>query len=380
MTISARHNRRPFLPPVWSAVFILAILSLPSVSPGRQLEGATLMPRDGFSPSKRLVIISAVLSGTDTPSLERAISAQLADLRIEVVFHHSPTLPPDMALRDELAVSLMTQHHAFAAFIIIPNEKRVDIRIVQLGKTGVEAAQRPVDVTQGAPQHEALAIIVRSTAMAILEQREPPSAAPTAETAPPSKLFVRISPNAELRTVVGKRPHLFGEVGGVLGLFAAKTSPWFGMAVGVGAFPIRNLLVHLGFVAFSKVERRAHSLSLTIDRHPIYVGLGYHHSFRRLFWGGGVSMVLDYMTAHTTSGSDRVVADSAVRNLNLVLAGYLQVGARIVGPVSLLVSAGGEIPVRNSKYSLKALNGSRTVISPLFVQPLFKIGLRVDFF
>ena len=152
------------------------------------------------------------------------------------------------------------------------------------------------------------------------------------------------------------------------------------MAVDLGWQPVRHWYLHIGYIEFSRVTKSAYDITLTLRRHPIQLGAGYYRPVKRFFWGGGVALGIDYVTEQTSSPDSRLTLSPEGFEIHLALSGYLHMGFQIVAPLSLVLSLGAEIPLTSTQYGIDAIEGERTVLELLPVQPVGILGLRGHFF
>ena len=332
-----------------------------------------------FSPKPRLLIVSALSDPAETPPLERSIAAQLADLNVSVEFLSEAALPLDPPSRDRTAAALMNEHCADAAVVVYSTEAGIQLRIVQKTEGGTTATDRFVDITRGAPMHEALAVIIRAAVQALIRKAtEPPSQA-IAAMKPPAKRKV---PDVKTDTIARKPqpPRLYGGIGAAVGWAARGMPPWVGMDIVVGGFPTQHLFVYVGYTAFSKLEQHADDVTLTLRRHPIDIGFGGFRRMVRIYFGGSVSIRIDPVTEDIVATSPRMDLAAAGAELALSLHCRLLLGVHIFEPLSLFASLGADVALRNALYEIRTDTGDNLIIDPLPVQPVLKIGLRVDFF
>ena len=331
----------------------------------------------------RLIVISGFSDAADIEPLERSISAQLADLTVDVIFRYSKELGLAADGPDRVALPLMRAYDATVAFVIHTTGSRVDLRILRATSKGISATDRPVLVKEGSPRHEALAVIVRATAMAILDQRSAtvePKREPKKPSPPLPPASTSESDGDAADAEPPSRQYMFGDMGGAIGIYSDGASPWGGMMVGIGGYPLRQLYLRIGYVAFSKIKKRAFDIDLVLERHPIHLGIGYFGTFKRLYFGGEISVVLDYVSERISSEDPRYDTETGSGELHVALLGNLQVGVRIRDPFVLYLSAGAEVHVLSRAYGIDAISGEKIVLRPLPVLPVFGMGLRFNFF
>jgi hypothetical protein len=328
-----------------------------------------------------IAIISNLSTQADIHPLEQSIVSQLVDFNVDIDFHHLTTLPPASDDRDSLATMLMAEHDMAAAFIIYETESHVGLRI--LLKTGdrLETTNRTIDVAPGTPFHEAIAVIVRATTItAIKREREKQrTPSPKAAAALPAEAAPQETVAHEPRPE-NKMQRLYIETGGAMGLYSRKTPLWLGLPVGLGWQPIRHLNLHIGYMAFSKIRTSAYDLTLTLERHPIRLGVEYFRPLNRFWWGGGVSIDIDYIKERISTRNARFALAPEEASVHPALICYLLLGIQLFAPLSLVLSVGAEIPLNNTKYHISTLTGEKALLEPFPVQPIVTLGLRFHFF
>ncbi len=387
---SGRSDRRQlsgtrFCLPIAAVALVLLPRSLAADSPDAPLPlPSHTEPRTIDAPSKpRILVISRIAEPEDADALQRSVAAQLADLPIEVFFFREDSSAETPTTVDPAsAVPLMRAHAASMGFLIESTESDVSLHILEETPSGIEITHRRVDAARGTPQHEALAVIIRSTVSALIErvplppQKEAPKSSVTQKTPPKTPPPKRSEPKAQQP----RRAHLFGEIGGALGWFASDPSPRGGMAVSLGVFPTPHFYIRMGYTAFSTIETKSYNLRLTLKRHPIYLSLGYFHRFKLLFIAAGVSLILDYAVNSVSSTNPDLILAADDGELTPYLAPHVLFGVRIRDRVRLFLKIAAEIPLRDVRYGIHTLQRDILLIDPLPVQPVVTGGLAVDFF
>jgi hypothetical protein len=307
-TVLSRDEYCATIPLLVAAVALLCVPQV-AATPEETDDAATTNSNGDDTSKTRIIIISILSEGAEMDQIERSIVAQLADLSVDITFHHVTALPSETENRDDLARALMEAHRATAAFIIDAENFR-PLRVLLETGDRIETTSRMLDVTPGVPLHEALAVIVRSATTTVLEQkkRRAMTATSTGE-ADPDKAAAPKSPSALERSdseslisdSVGEVQKLYVEADFALGYYSKGVPPWIGLAAYLGWQPIRYLQLHVGYVFSSKVSKRSRDVTLTLRRHPVHLGAGYLRSGKRFVWGGGASVSIDYVTESISS-------------------------------------------------------------------------------
>ncbi|MBN2525360.1 MAG: hypothetical protein JXR76_03135 [Deltaproteobacteria bacterium] len=358
------------------------------VSPSPPMPEEQTAPRkdtDSFSTDRQLVILTGFASAEDIHMLEQSIRSQLADLNTEVIFYPLETLLVPREKQDALFSGFMTAHNANMAFIVFPADSEVNLRIMRKTPNGIILTDRPVTATHGSPQHEALAVIIRSTILAIREQNEapvpqtPPKSAKRGTPTPPARaMSLEKPPKSGISHTLPR--HLFLEAAMAIGHFSGDTHPWPGVSIGVGVALSRHLLILAEYVFVFPLEKKTSDLSLKLERHPVYLGFAYIHFGKRLFWGGGLSFSADYVQERVTSQTQRLEASPNGAELNIGLFCHVLVGVAFNQRFRLVIQPGLEIPLNSTRYSVYKTQADTPFVKPLPVQPTLRIGFQFDFF
>lgn len=379
---------------VVSAVLTLFVISKGNAVPTPSVSASETSGNDSHVvvAQKQIVVIFGPFEGGDMLQLERAIIAQLVDLEVKIHFHHVAGLPAEGDKQDELAAALMATYDAAAAFIITPGESEF-LRILLAVGDRIDDLSRRVDVSPGMPQDEALATIVRAATITVIERAKsseplPDSSAlsstedgtpksPASEATDQSR---QLELNQSMSRGDGETHRLYLEAGAALGLYTKGAPPWFGMAIGIGWQPIRRWHLHVGYVFFSKVSRRVPEASLTLSRHPVYLGVAHIRPWKRINWGGGASVIIDYVSERIASRRVGVTLAEAGGEVHAALTGYFHLGVRMAPMVSAFLNLGVEIPLSSTRYGISETSGKRVVLELLPAQPAAMLGFRGHFF
>jgi hypothetical protein len=366
-----------------------ALLCVPQVAatPEETDDAATTNPNGDDTSKTRIIIISILSEGAEMDQIERSIVAQLADLSVDITFHHVTALPSETENRDDLARALMEAHRATAAFIIDAKNFR-PLRVLLETGDRIETTSRMLDVTPGVPLHEALAVIVRSATTTVLEQKKRRATAASAGNAGPKKAAAPKSPSLPKRSDSkspisdgeGEVQKLYIEADFALGYYSQGVPPWLGMAAYLGWQPIRYLQLYAGYVFFSKVSKRSTDVTLTLRRHPVHIGAGYFRPLKRVVLGGGASVSIDYVTESISSQNEALDLSPEGGEVNTALLCYAHIGIRILSPLSLHLNLGAEIPLNSTEYGIDEGETNRILLELLPVQPVAMLGLRGHFF
>lgn len=342
----------------------------------------------------RLVIVCGGFESDDIEPIERTIVSQLEDLNTSVDFHYIDTLPEDSDAQVALAKTHIDNYGATAAFIIYPRDLQVMVRTLLLTDSGMEVSRRTVEVASGAPLHESLGVIVRAAADTLIERAEQlaresidraprdstdAAKSPKAPDPPESSSDARQNTATSSGELVDSGRMYFG-VGVALGLYAKGAPPWVGMDLSLGWQPIRHWFIHVGYVSLAKVSKRAHDVTLTINRNPIRLGVGYERKLKRFSLGGGVAFGLDYATEKISSGNTSLTLRAEDAEVNLAALASLHGEVELVGPLCFFLNVEMEIPVYSAEYRLEIAGDNPVILRLLPVQPLFRAGFRVYFF
>ena len=346
--------------------------------------GAQMSPH--ASRETQLIILSGFLSTEEIDIIKQSITAQLADLDTNVVIHAKDILPAAADDMMRVTQQQMIDYGAAVAFVVLQGESEVNLKIVRKTTDGITATDRPVIATQGSPQHEALAVIIRATVLAIRDpESETTPKAAVAKTPPKAPEKVKEIPTSINKKPPSRRPsrRLFAESALAIGHYSADTSTWLGAMLGLNWSPLGQLVIHANYTFFSRVERRTEDVTLQIKRHPILIGLRVNKSWTTFSIGGGMALNVDIVTEETTSHDSFVFpqSDGAARHLGLY--GYVQAVGHITDHIHIFVRPGVDLPLRHSQFSMKIEDGTdevaqTVVVRPQLVQPVIFVGAQLD--
>ncbi|MBN2718069.1 MAG: hypothetical protein JXX14_19645 [Deltaproteobacteria bacterium] len=336
------------------------------------------------SADTHLIIFTGFTSEEDQETFRQAISSQLADIDKTIIFDAIDASALAANQPDARIQSLMASYQAGTAFVVTPAESRIDLTIVRDTADGIVATRRPVEATHGSPQHEALAVIIRATILAIEEQQSLPQEAEPAEmqnpkpnpTAPtPARPPATRQPGDRVRS-----GRIFVETSLALGYYSSDTTIWPGAALALGWSPIEQLVFHVDYILFAQIEKRTPELTLSLTRHPIYFGVQLRKRRGNTFLGGGLALSIDIISEKITPHTSQVDSENNPPLTMPGLYGYLQFGMRIAKRVRFFIRPGIEVPFRQTMYSFNGIESDKLIVRPLVAQPSFRAGLQVDFF
>lgn len=365
--------------PVVVSLLLLASNAAATTENETPLEIAELKNEDASA--VRFVVICSRFDEADIQPIERTIFSQLGDLNISIRFHYTADLPDVADAQDDLAKTLMNSHGAQAAFIIYLSEPHTVIRILLDTDNGLEATRRTVDVTSGAPLHESLGIIVRAMAITVVarqKQRKQIERTPPEPSKMPAETLESES-KPSLSDTAYRRMNF--TVGAAVGYYSAGVSPWAGIDLSLGWRPSRYWHVHIGYVLLAKVEKTSDDVTLALGRNPVRIGVGYARPVKRFVFGGGIAFTVDFVTETISSRSARWRLESEETQIHPAATGFLQMDVEIREPLAFYISLEADIPLRSAEYQIDTSDdGEESFISPLPVQPILRLGLRIHFF
>ncbi|MBN2718155.1 MAG: hypothetical protein JXX14_20080 [Deltaproteobacteria bacterium] len=342
----------------------------------------------------RIVVVSRESDPADGAAIEASIEAQLADLAVESIFIRDIPLPTDDAALDELAGQLMLSHGARAAFVVSPTSG-LSLRIL-LSVDGRNASMaRTVDVARGMPLHEAFAVIVRSTMVAILEteRRKADEQSIAASQAQREKAQKRKSSassgRSEKARVLRERSDggVFFDSGVALELVARNKGIVPGLVLGVGWRFSRNWQIQMGAVLFSTVDATLNRTRVAIKRYPVYWGAGYYIRLGRFEAGGGGGVRLDFIREQVSTMNPDVslgenYAGNSGDNIDTHLSLYVTGRAAwwISRFLCVHLDMGAALMLKSTGYCVNAGDECQAVMATRPVQMLMIMGAQIHFF
>ncbi|HEX6765255.1 MAG TPA: hypothetical protein VF103_07245, partial [Polyangiaceae bacterium] len=252
-------------------------------------------------------------SDAATSAVTPAVRAQLSDLPVTLV-PVSETLPGDLGARMRVAARVAEERGGQAVFwleveasgsvLYFMGQPYNELLSRRLGEAGA----------RGAAIDEEVAVIVRSTVVALLQNEkvdmarvEPPS--PPALDRPVASARHREEPPPEPKKASAPPPppERFRISAGYVGTSFAEASGWqHGATFGIAGFPWKRLLVGARYSVLLPVAVDTDEASLRIYRHPVEVSVGWSLDFAPVYIEPEVAGLFDYRTRSTTATSSDV--------------------------------------------------------------------------
>ena len=340
----------------------------------------------GEAPVVMMLVSSAQERAAD-PIIE-AIAAQLSDLDVRfdarVVDEIPERLPSQIGLAEEEAAS----GRSVIAVFWYDQTQGGNVYLFLAGPEGDRILVRKLEDTGDRGRAEGLAIIVRSSVMAMLqggrigiavEDAVGPGPAPEPALEPAPEPVE--PPLAEEEDAGGDDPVYRDKLQLNLAYsYHARSGSYpavSGMSVGLDLKVVWKLYILASYTILQPVEGRSDIAAVRVKSHPVAAGLGLLFDFGRVHVGGRAAALVDVedqevgrlQEGMTAAGDDTDVLTGGLFSLDLMF----DVARRLDAFVSLGFRAFFE-PVR---YTASSGETTRVLVDAWPVQPWLNVGIRV---
>lgn len=375
---------------VWLSIAAIAVMLIGGTDCRAQFPSVASVDQAAHHAARRqqlrFIIISTDAIGKAADSLENTIEAQLSDLNVSTAYRFDGAFSRNAGSLDQIARAAITEQNAHAAFMISPNDRR-NLHIVISVDEQFQTVTRKVDVSDGVPWDEAIAVIVRSTALTLLEmmtQRD------TADETGSSGLNAGSSDIPSVRVSItsggvsvkedGRRSVFFVHSGLALDFYADKKGPRPGLSIGMGLLFKSALVVQLSGTLFSTVSASEQQTDLTLLRQPVYLSLGYLKMLDRFYLGGNIALGMDIVRARTVTDNEDLSTDIPDVQRYGTVSALFSSGYWVSRFMCLHIDAGVRIPLDRKDYGIVTAEGNVVLVAPRHVQPSIIIGMAIYFY
>lgn len=348
---------------------------------------ADAQPQEGEQRlSTRVVMLCDRSAEEMNADVFQAVIGQLSDFPVDLLVEWLDELPDDLDAQLAAAREAASHGHTLAVFWIVAEaEDHLLLHLADAGSNRVLI--RRLDRSEAGAQYEALALIVHASIDALLKGGvigiEPPAAAePVAEPAPePPPTSVPGERRPETPPPVPPRPPWLGlEVGYDVAIHSDEHPLLHGVRLVLSASPVAGLIIRAGYVLRTPVVVEADLVTILVEHHPAFAGVGYYGKLGPFALGGSVSLTADYavQTTNRLTSPTGVGQDNSA--LLVTVTPSVDIGFELNDRVALLVSAGPEIITNNFKYIYRTNTGVEVILAPWSVQPRIFAGVGVWMF
>lgn len=338
------------------------------------------------NPTIRIIIMMVGSDPTETTPVEQTIISQLADLHVDVDFYHTRH-PVEGQQQKDIALRLLTVNHAAAVFVISPNKDHF-LRIFIHQGNEVKSAARDVDVSNGMPHHEAVAVIVRATTNMLIDQAAAASKStalsPQPVESPISTQAIRPPEDTQSNEHDTNKRNGTNRFHAGMGLALTKFSGDYpispGLHVHLGWQPAAHFRMTIAGTFLSRESFRESDVSITLHHHPVYAGIGYVYSLRKLTIEGGAALGLDVVSEEFHSNSDTFNVNPEQTELQPLLLLYMQSDIEITRLWRIYVRLGGAVSFRKTTYAVDTGEENLFLAESLPFQPTVFMGVLFHFF
>ncbi|HEY3448224.1 MAG TPA: hypothetical protein VGK67_17845 [Myxococcales bacterium] len=340
-----------------AAVHAAALLTTLSLALGAQ-------PVVLLSPDDRSLILGPIV---------QSVRAQLSDLPVELQVAPVKKLEGFLGAQMKVARQVAGPEGLAVVWLELSPGDPVFVYVADPRRNRVLA--RSVDWDGALGHLEAVGLIIRSSVQALLEGQQIGFEAP--ETPRPGTKPFPKQPEPEKEA--GRRFHLgllagysLSTPGGDAPLLHGVDAAAF---LGIG----ENLFLTGGYRVIPSFLERAGSYSISVvTRHPFWLGVGGKLTFGRVQLGGDLSCNVDVVDLEIKSMGPWLQTSPPHEQVIVSLAPTLFAAVRLVGPLSVFLAGGVEVPLNERHYFTQGPAGRGVVLTPWEVQPRGTMGLRVD--
>lgn len=316
-----------------------------------------------------VILIASHETEEASASMADAVGGQLSDLPVTFRVEWVDGFEPLMASQVDEARALAKHSDAVAViwsdlsdpsqvfiYIAEPHGERILVRSVE-----PEGEVMPMLV-------EALAVIVRYAVEAMIEGGE-----------------IGIKPPPVVKKELIEKPshgpaRLGVAVSYALSLYGPDQPLLHGARVALEVGIYRWLRGYIGYRIQPSMRFGDHLLSMTMNTHPMEIGIGMRIEKGQFRFEGGAGVVLDRLTWTVTPRDASIVATPPSARWLLGVSPYVSVGWAPRWFASMYFAVSLDIYGNEKRYVVASDVESWTVVAPWVVRPLFQLGGSFSFF
>lgn len=319
-----------------------------------------------------VVMIAERREQRQAETVVRAVQGQLSDLSVVLQVVWVDELPAGMPA--QIAEAEQTARGTDAVAVFWCDLRAADrIYLYFAAPSGGRVLVRELSGAEEGGLAEALAIIVRSSVEAVLAGGEigvvvAPMAAveerPRAEQ-PPEQPQEPPGPGRVLAMTVAYN----------LDVLCEQRPAVHAVAVGLEVRLGGPLSVEAGYFFSFPFTERAHGIDLTLQRHPVWLGLRAAWLTGDVALSASLAAQIDVVTEEVRSLSAAVETDGEGTEVLFSLAPLLRAGYVFAGRVELFLAAGVDVPLRRARYVVGSPSGPLEILDTWPVRPRVLAGV-----
>jgi hypothetical protein len=321
----------------------------------------------------------------DSVAVADAVKAQLSDLEVALVIREVESFPGSLADQIAGAGVIAREERVIAVFWYdLSTEDQVYLFLA--GRGGKRVLVRKLEESKDRGRAEGLAIIVRSSAIAMMQGGEIGITVAEAleKNAASPKKPDEMGPRDKLQ-----KPQALGPEAGLederlsIGIAYAynarhtKHPALNGLGLGMDLRLVWKLRLTAGFYFFQPIHGKGDLASATIRRHPIHLGLGLEVDLGGFRLSGFAATVVDFVEQEVSGLSPGMSEGSDMNDVVFGVLAMLGAIAPLTPRLDVFLLLGALTVFNERRYDVKLGGETETLIDSWPVQPSMLAGISV---